>query len=99
MDVVIRRRRMHLAARRAVPATAFAAYAALAVAWTWPIAAHPARLTLVNDDVLGNSWAMAWVVRQAVHDPRQLYDANLYYPYEHSLAFTESLLPEALQAA
>jgi hypothetical protein len=90
---------MHFAARRALPAAVFAAYAALAAAWTWPIAAHPAQLALVNEDVLGNSWAMAWVVRQAVRDPLHLYDANLYYPYEHSLAFTESLLPEALQAA
>jgi hypothetical protein len=80
-------------------AAAFAVYTALAVAWTWPMAAHPGRLALVNEDVLGNSWAMAWVVHQALRDPRHLYDANLYYPYPRALAFTESLLPEALQAA
>jgi hypothetical protein len=78
---------------------ALATYAALAVAWTWPMSAHPASLALVNEDVLGNSWAMAWVVRQSVRDPAHLYDANLYYPYARSLAFTESLLPEAVQAA
>jgi hypothetical protein len=42
---------------------------------------------------------MAWVVHQARADPLRLYDANIYYPHEKAFAFTESLLPEALQAA
>jgi hypothetical protein len=38
-------------------------------------------------------------VRQFRLDPSHLYEANMYWPHRHGLAFTESLLPQALQAA
>jgi hypothetical protein len=56
-------------------------------------------LTLPNEDVLGNAWALAWVVHQAGADPRHLFDSNMYYPHPGSLAFAESLLPQAAEAA
>jgi len=85
--------------RAADAAQAFGAYAILTAFAFWPLAAAPARMGFPNPDTYGNTWAMAWVVHQARVDPLHLYDANVYYPHEKSLAFTESLLPEALQAA
>jgi hypothetical protein len=89
-----------LKARRAADAVlALAAYTVLTVAVLRPLAADPAQMGFPNPDTYGNTWAMAWVVHQARADPLRLYDANIYYPHEKSFAFTESLLPEALQAA
>jgi hypothetical protein len=75
------------------------AYGLLAAAMTWPLAQRPSTHGIPNPDVLGNAWAMAWVVHQAATDPAHLADANIYWPHEGSLGFTESLYPQALQAA
>jgi hypothetical protein len=85
--------------RAADAALAFAAYAVLTAAVFWPLAAAPARMGFPNPDTYGNTWAMAWVHHQARADPLRLYDANVYFPHAQSLTFTETLLPEALQAA
>src|SRR5262245_24520907 len=81
------------------PALAFLFYAVAAVVGTWPLASAPARLGVPNPDAYGNSWVLAWVVHQAIRDPVHLFDANIYHPHATSLAFNESLLPEAIQAA
>jgi hypothetical protein len=78
---------------------AFAFYLAAAVVMTWPLAKAPSRIGLPNMDVYGNAWAMASVLHQLVHDPRHLFDSNMFFPWERSLAYAESLLPQALQAA
>jgi hypothetical protein len=84
---------------RQAAVAAFAVYAVVAVAWTWPLSARPARLTIDNPDVFGNTWAMAWVAHQAWRDPFHLFDANLFHPAPHALIYGESLFPEALQGA
>ena len=48
-------------------------------------------------DVLGNLWALDWVSRHLL-EPTRLFAANIYYPDAHSLAYTESLLAQALVA-
>jgi len=78
---------------------AFAVYAVLTAVAFWPLVRSPGRVGFPNPDTYGNTWAMAWVLHQARADPRHLFDANIYYPHEKSFTFTESLLPEALQAA
>jgi hypothetical protein len=69
------------------------------VAVTWPLALRPATITLPNGDVYGNTWAMAWVAHQARADPLHLFDSNIYHPHRRSLAFAESLLPQAALGA
>jgi hypothetical protein len=64
----------------------------------WPFSLAPGRLVIPNDDTYGNVWTMAWVARQAVRDPLHLFAANVFYPHPFSLAFVESLIPQALQA-
>jgi hypothetical protein len=78
---------------------AFAAYALFTVLCTWPWLRDPAHTALPYSDLLGHVWGLAWVVHQAVRDPLHLYDANMYWPQTLSLAYTESLIPQALQAA
>ena len=80
-------------------ALAFAVYLVAAVWMTWPIAKAPSRVGLANMDVYGNIWAMASVLHQLRTDPRHLFDSNQFFPWTRSLAYAESLLPQALQAA
>jgi hypothetical protein len=58
---------------------------------TWPQAV---RLASVNDfgDPLLNSWAMAWVAHALVSQPAHVFDANIFHPERHTLAYSETLL-------
>ena len=85
--------------RRPGPGLALLSYAAITVVLTWPQAWAPGRLALPNGDLFGHAWGLAWVVRQAFRNPSHLYDSNMYFPHSLSLAYTESLLPQALIAA
>ncbi|MEP7116921.1 MAG: hypothetical protein ABI880_05035 [Acidobacteriota bacterium] len=85
---------------------AAAAYAALTVVMTWPIArglAHDVPADL--GDSLLNMWIMAWVADGAVAMARgamsfaDLWNANIFHPSTLSLTFSEHLVPLALQGA
>jgi hypothetical protein len=84
---------------RAQHLAVFGAYLALAVLATWPLARHAA------DHVYGlgtpplNVWAIGWVLHQLPRDPLHLFDANAFYPYSDSLAFSEHLFVPALLAS
>lgn len=74
-------------------------YTFLSLAVLWPLASAPGSRAIPNDDVYGNIWVLAWVVRQLFRDPSHLFAANGFFPVPDSLAYTEPLLPQALQAA
>jgi hypothetical protein len=79
---------------------AFAFFLLLAVAHTWPLALHPARLSLnANADAELNEWIMAWVAHQLPRDPLHLFEANIFYPAHDALAFSEPLIVPALMGA
>ena len=79
---------------------ALALFACLAVVHTWPLATAPARLSR-NDtpDTILNEWILAWDAHQAVHDPRHFFDANIFYPERHTLAYSEYLIAPAAMGA
>lgn len=85
--------------RTSVAAGALLVYSALTAAAFWPAVRDPARTFIRNDDVYGNAWAMAWLVHQAARSPLHLFDANSFYPRTSSFAYTEPVLPIALQGA
>jgi hypothetical protein len=65
----------------------------LAVAKTFPLARHLG--THVPSDLLDplfNAWVLAWGVRALGGDPHRFFDANIAYPVELSLAFSDHLL-------
>jgi hypothetical protein len=78
---------------------AFLGYGALVAAFTWPVAIAPQRVGVPNPDFYGNTWVLAWVVRQLRRDPLHLFDSNIYWPLPQSLAYNESLIPQALLAS
>ncbi len=74
-------------------------FAVLAIAHTWPLASAPGRYSRNdNMDTQLNEWTMAWVAHQVVHDPVHLFDANIFYPEKHTLAFSEHLFVQGVMA-
>lgn len=49
-------------------------------------------------DPLENAWVLAWNAHQLVHDPLQVYNANIYYPFPNALAFSESQFASSVLA-
>src|SRR5213595_3866643 len=73
---------------------------ALAVTQTWPLAIHPAGLSSNdNADAQLNEWILAWVAHALPRDPIHLFQANIFYPANDSLAFSEPLIVPALLGA
>ena len=62
----------------------------LAVLLTWPIAARFATAgRLDSGDGRYSIWNVAWVARALTTAPSELFHANIFYPHENALAFSE----------
>src|SRR4051794_5781045 len=80
-------------------AIALGVFIALAVLHTWPLATNPAHLSRNdNADTVLNEWTLAWVAHQLPRHPRQLFDANIFYPEPLTLAYTEAMIVQGVLA-
>ena len=52
-----------------------------------------------GDDPVLNSWILAWDVHALTTNPRQFYDANIFFPFPLPLTYSETLLSGALLVA
>jgi len=84
---------------------ALAAYTVIALAMTWPLARGLTRDVAwdLGDSVL-NMWILAWDCEQFrailtghFSHFRTFFDANIFYPAPLALAYSEHLVPQALQ--
>jgi hypothetical protein len=88
---------MRAMVRKAVrEAGVVAFYLALAIAMTWPLAAHLTTALADLGDPLVNMWIVDWVAHALTHEPWNLYDSPLYYPGRLTLAYSENLIGVAL---
>ena len=79
---------------------AAALFFALTLLMTWPLALHPGSATFpLGPDGDLFVWTLAWDAHAFVHQPLSIFDANIYYPFRHTLAFSENLIGSALFAA
>ncbi len=77
-----------------------ALFCALATLHTWPLATNPAHLSrLDNDDTAFNTWVVAWVAHQLPRNPVRLFEAPIFAPAPHALAFSEHMLVPAIMGA
>ena len=72
--------------------SAIAIFFLLAVIHTYPLITGLDHLSRHNDDEWLNAWAVSWIAQQLWTNPLSLFDANIYYPHEQALAYTEPLL-------
>jgi hypothetical protein len=76
--------------RRVLGETAvLAVFVLLTVVMTWPWAAHIQDTSFDPGDSYFNAWMLAWDGHQTLRDPVHLFDANIFYPYRDTLAFSD----------
>jgi hypothetical protein len=89
-----------LTERRKLFPAFFLLYAALTLVMAYPYSLHPAAgvLTIGTDTDL-YIWALGWDVHAFLHHPFSIFDANIFYPFKHTLAYSENVLGSAILAA
>ena len=73
-------------------------FVVLSLVFTYPLASRVADAVEDRQDALLNVWITAWDGHQLLTDPVHLFDANIFYPYRRTLAYSELLLGNALLA-
>jgi hypothetical protein len=77
-----------------------ALYTALTVLFTWPLARDPFDTVLaVGPDANLFMWTLGWDVHAFLAQPLTIFDANIYYPFANTLAYSENLIGSAVFAA
>jgi hypothetical protein len=75
-------------------------FTGLAVVHTWPLASAPGTWSRNdNGDTILHEWIMAWVAHQLPRDPVHLFDANIFYPERHTLAYSDPLIVQSVFGA
>ena len=65
-----------------------------------PFSAHPASQVVADlPDTHLYIWTLAWNTHAFLHQPLNIFDANIYYPYANTLAYSENLIGSAFFAA
>jgi hypothetical protein len=72
----------------------------LTIGLTYPLSFH-ASTRVVADDPDGHLfiWTLAWNTHAFTHQPLSIFDANIFYPQQRTLAYSENLLGAAIFAA
>jgi hypothetical protein len=90
-----------LAVYKRLPRLPFALYTlpfyfVLALLFTYPLLLSLG--TAVNDpvDPMLNTWILAWNHHALITHPAELLNANIFYPYAHTLLYSETLLLPSL---
>ncbi len=75
-------------------------FASIALWMTWPLPAHldEAVPSDLGDPLLG-AWILGWDADRLRHLFQGLWDAPIFFPYRHTLAFSEHLLGIAVPVA
>lgn len=77
-----------------------AAFVALSIVHTWPIAAAPSHWARVdNGDGALNIWAVNWVGAHLFTETSRVADANIFFPERRTLAFSEMMIVQGAVAA
>jgi len=65
---------------------------------TWPQGLYPGTKIANHDDSYFSAWRIAWIAHSLRTDPRHLFDANVFYPEQRTLAYSDATLLEGLIA-
>src|SRR2546423_2059636 len=68
----------------------FLAFCLLTALMTWPWVLHLRDAVADRGDPYMIAWTLWWDYHQTFHDPLHLFDANVFYPYKYTLAFSEN---------
>lgn len=77
-----------------------ALFVAVTAVLAYPLSIHPGSTSMGSDpDVHTFTWTLAWDVHALTTDPLHVFDANIFYPYPRTLAFSENLIGSVIFAA
>ena len=65
---------------------------------TWPYARDLGNATIVGFDPYLQIWLSEWIQHALATDPLRLYEANIFYPFAQTVAYTDANVPGALLA-
>lgn len=68
----------------------FLGFCALTAVMTWPWVLHLRDAVADRGDPYMIAWTLWWDYHQTFTDPLRLFDANVFYPYKYTLAFSEN---------
>jgi hypothetical protein len=68
----------------------FLGFCALTSVMTWPWILHLRDAVADKGDPYMIAWTLWWDFHQTFHHPLHLFDANVFYPYRYTLAFSEN---------
>jgi hypothetical protein len=68
----------------------FICFCALTALMTWPWILHLRDAVVDKGDPYMIAWTLWWDFHQTFHNPLHLFDANVFYPYRYTLAFSEN---------
>lgn len=68
----------------------FVGFCALTTMMTWPWVLHLRDAVADKGDPYMIAWTLWWDFHQTFHNPLHLFDANIFYPYRYTLAFSEN---------
>lgn len=68
----------------------FLGFCALTAVMTWPWVLHLRDAVADRGDPYMISWTLWWDYHQTFTNPLHLFDANVFYPYKYTLAFSEN---------
>jgi hypothetical protein len=75
-------------------------FAALTAVMTYPQVRFLSNGVSVNDgDALFSTWRLAWIAHQLPRDPLNLFNANIFYPEQGTLAFSDAIIVPGLIAS
>lgn len=79
---------------------AAALYSALTFLLAYPLTIDPAGRVLADGpDTRAFIWALGWDTHAFIHQPFSIFDANIYHPERHTLAYSENLIGSGVLAA
>src|SRR3954466_3296836 len=75
-------------------------FAVLTVVLAYPLSVHPgSRVLPAGADTDLNLWLFGWDIHALTHRPWSMFNANIYFPFNHTLAYAENLIGSAVLAA
>ncbi len=76
----------------------FFIYSALAIYITYPLIFHMDDMATELVDQLLIAWIHNWVIHSLSTNPLSLFDANIYYPFHNTLAYSDLFITSSLLA-
>jgi hypothetical protein len=71
-------------------------FALVSVAFTWPLARHIEDTLISWGDPVFQAWTISWNWYALTTDPLNIFNANIFYPWRNTLAYSDHLFGQTL---